>query len=327
MLTAVTGAAGFIGYNLLQALLAEGRPVRALIYGEGERERLAGLPVELIEADITQPQTLDAAFAGANVVYHLAGYIALRPEEAALAEKINIEGVQNVAAAAQAAGVRRLVHFSSFHALVQTPYDRPLREENPLVGRDSPIAYNRSKAEGERIIQKAIENGLDAVIIRPTAVVGINDFQPSAFGTALLDIAQRRMPVLVRGGCDWVDVRDLVAGAILAEKKGRTGAAYILGGSYATLQQIAEHIAEIAGVKPPWGYVPMWMAEMGVPLVGAWAKLSNTTPRLTRTSLDALRANPDIRHERAAQELGYRPRPLRDTLRDTLAWHGGQRFL
>ncbi|MCD4685577.1 MAG: NAD-dependent epimerase/dehydratase family protein [Anaerolineae bacterium] len=108
--------------------------------------------------------------------------------------------------------------------------------------------YDRSKALGEQLVQAAVAEGLDAIIVNPTGVIGSRDFGPSFFGTALLDLAQGTLPGLVGGGCDWVDVRDLVAGVLDAEQHAAPGAKYLLSGHWAALSALAEVIAEFTGV-------------------------------------------------------------------------------
>ncbi|HUJ76238.1 MAG TPA: NAD-dependent epimerase/dehydratase family protein, partial [bacterium] len=239
MLTVVTGANGHVGANLVRALLAEGRAVRVLVHEHDEA--LRGLQVEVVRGDVRDPVSLQRAFAGAEVVYHLAAIISIETGSWPALEPINVVGVHNMVQAALAAHVRRLVHFSSIHALEQTPFEQPVDENNPFVNaRHAP--YDRSKAAGEREVRRGIEQGLNAVIIAPTGIIGPYDYQPSHAGQMLLSLAERRMPALVNGGFDWVDVRDVVAGAMLAEQKAPAGAKYLLSGHWASLHDVAEQV-------------------------------------------------------------------------------------
>jgi len=321
MTVAVTGASGFVGVNLIQALLAEGRSVRAVIAGEQERPWLAGLDIEIVCADVRNPDEIRAALDGAEVVYHLAGIISLQPDDWPRVEAVNVRGVENVVEACLAHGVRRLVHFSSFHALVQEPLSLPLDETSPLITTPDAPPYNRSKALGELAVRAGIARGLDAVIVCPTGIIGPNDQHPSYFGQTLLDLCKGAMPALVAGGCDWVDVRDVVAGALAAERNAPTGAKYLLSGHWVTLPDLARVVEQITGRPTPRLVLPMWMVRAYTPLHQFISRRQGRVSRLTRVSLEALRGNPQGSHARAARELGYQPRPFRETMRDALAWY------
>jgi dihydroflavonol-4-reductase len=299
MTVAVTGAAGHVGANLVRALLAQGRPTRALVHRE--RQSLEGLDVEIAEGDIGDLDSLTRAFEGAEVVYHLAAHISILQSEWPLLEAVNVIGTRNVVAACMRCGVRRLVHFSTIHTLTQAPYDR-------------------SKAAADRELRRGIEKGLDAIIIIPTAVTGPYDYKPSHFGEALLRLAQGRLPSLVSGGFDWVDVRDVVQGAMRAEERAPAGADYILSGHWASLRQVARLVEEISGMPAPRFSSPMWLARVGAPFITAFDRLAGRRPLYTSVSLEALRDNRNISHRKASKELGYHPRPLRETIADTLSW-------
>ena len=217
MLTAVTDASGHIGANLVRALLKEGRPVRALV--NTDRKALNNLNVETVQCDVCDPYSLYRAFAGADVVYHLATTIALSMNDWPAVEAVNVTGTRNVVDACLKCGVRRLVHFSSIHALLQEPLNSPVNELRPLVDSEDCPPYDRSKAAGEREVRQGIEQGLDAIILNPTGVIGPHDYKLSYFGEVLLAMAQGKLPALVEGGFDWVDARDVVQGALRAEER------------------------------------------------------------------------------------------------------------
>jgi dihydroflavonol-4-reductase len=314
----VTGAAGHAGANLVRALATEGRPVRALVHLD--REALEGLAVEVVSGDICELDSLLKAFEGAEVVYHLAARISIGNDPWSLLEAVNVSGTRNVVEACLKCGVRRLVHFSSIHTLIDTATDVPLNESNPLVESRRYPPYDRSKAMAEREIQRGIGKGLDAIIISPTAIIGPHDYRPSHFGEALLRLANGRLPALVSGGFDWVDVRDVIKGAIRAEKMAPTGAKYLLSGHWVSLRQVAKMTEELTGVKAPGSVCPMWLARVGAPFITAFDLLVRRRPLYTSVSLQALRGHRHISHQKATRELGYNPRPFRETLIDTLKW-------
>jgi dihydroflavonol-4-reductase len=317
---AVTGAAGHIGANLVRELLARGYRVAALV--RKSSRALEGLEVERHSGDVLDTDSLCRAFAGAEQVYHLAAHVTIQPGKWETLRSVNVEGTRNVLQACRAEGVATLVHFSSIHALDMLPLGRPVTEENRLLAEGEGSEYDRSKALSERLVRGNDCQSLSTRILYPTAVVGPNDFSQSLTGHAIGQMASGRLPVLVQGGFDWVDARDVAAGAIDAVEKGANGDRYILSGHYRSVAELAQVISELSGVRAPFVTVPPWLAGLFTPLMAAWARLRGGEPLYTRESLTTLKANPDVSHALATQKLDYRPRPFEDSLRDTLAAAG-----
>lgn len=315
MTTVVTGASGHVGANLARALLARGRSVRAVV--RRDTRGIDGLALERAPGDVLDPESLDAAFLGADVVFHLAASIAIAAESPRSVEAVNVAGTRNVVEACIRRGVRRLVHFSSIHALSAHPTDEPIDETRPLAGREA-LLYDRTKAEGERRVLDGVARGLDAVIVNPAAVLGRHDYKPSAMGRVLIALARGRMPVIVEGGFDWVDVRDVVDGALAAEERGRCGERYLLTGEWSTVRDLAARVTALAGARPPLVTAPTWVALLAAPVAEAWCRATARPANFTRTSVTILRHHRHIRRDKAERELGYKPRPLDETLRDAL---------
>ncbi len=313
----VTGATGHLGCNLVRALLAKNRKVRVLIHNT--RLGIEGLDVETASGDVLDFDSLVKAFDSIEVVYHLAGYISLLPSDRPLMEAVNIQGVRNVVEACLRTGVRRLVHFSSVHAIKDVP-NGTVDETCSLV--DSPDAppYDRSKAAGEREVLKGLEKGLNAVIISPTGVIGPHDYRPSHFGQALIYMAQGKLPALIAGGFNWVDARDVVEGAIGAEQKAPAGSKYLLAGHWVPIPEIAAMVAEITGVPAPGFTCPPWLGLCGAPLLSTFDRLRGRQPLYTAMSIKSLQHHRHVSHQKASRELGYQPRHFRKTLEDTLKW-------
>jgi len=315
--TAVTGATGHVGANLVRALLAQGRPVRALVHRD--RRALEGLDVEIVQGDVRDPASLRRAFVDVEVVYHLAARISLLMTDWPLLEAVNVVGTRNVVEACLHRGAR-LVHCSSIHALVQEPLDVPVDESRPLADSHRHTPYDRSKAAGEREVRQGIARGLDGIIVNPTGIVGPYDYRPSYLGGVLLKIAQGQPLPLVNGGFNWVDARDVAQAAIRAEKEAPTGSRYILSGHWVSLRDLAATVEELTGLHRARAVFPLWLAYVGLPFTSAYARLTRQPLLYTRASLKAVRSNRSISHERASRDLGYRPRPFRETIADTLRW-------
>lgn len=321
----VTGATGHLGCNLVRGLIDHGYQVRALIHHY--RSGLDGLPVELVDGDICDIRTLVAAMTGIELVFHCAGFISILSSETERLENVNVMGVRNIIEACLQTGVRRLVHFSSIHALVQEPFDEPLDETRSLVTDPHRPPYDLSKAAGERAVQEALTRGLDVVVINPTGIIGPNDYRPSHFGQVLLDLCHHRLPALINAGFDWVDVRDVAEGAIRAAERAPKGSVYLLSGHWQKIGVIARQIEALTGIRTPRICLPMQVCIIAAPFATGWAHLLHQRAVFTSVSLEALHSNRHISHERASTELQYESRPLEQTIEDTLRWFAAQRMI
>ncbi len=321
MTVVVTGASGHLGANLVRTLLARGEQVRVLVHRSSAALAEVEDRIERVEGSVCEPDSLGPAFAGAKRVYHLAGVISIDGDPDGRVHQVNVEGTRNVARACLEHGVARLVHVSSVHAFDMDPRDEVLDERRRQVADSrSHSAYDRSKALGERAVRETVDAGLDAVIVNPTGIMGPVDYGPSRLGQLLGDLAGNRLPALLDGGFDFVDVRDVADGTIAAAERGRKGHNYILGNTWYSLRELAELVARIGGGRPPILVTPVWAARLGVPFARVAAKLSKTDPLFTRESLEVLVSNRSISSAKARAELGYSPRPLAKTIADTLAW-------
>ncbi|MEM9461959.1 MAG: NAD-dependent epimerase/dehydratase family protein [Myxococcota bacterium] len=317
---AITGATGHLGSSLVRQLVERGERVRVLVRSP-EPAELRGLDnVEQVRGDLTTGAGLDALLHGVDLLYHLAAQISIVGPMDGMVDAVNVQGVRRVTAAALRAGVRRMVHCCSVHVFEPEPFELPADEMRPRVRRGHAPAYDVSKAEGEAIVREAIEDGLDAVIVHPSAVLGPFDYRPSRMGHVLLKLYRRRLPALLPGGFDFVDARDVSAGMIAAAERGRTNQSYLLTGRYLSIIELADRVARLTGVARPRLVAPRWLAELGAPVMDLVSGVLDAEPLYTSESLMPLRLRIAYDHRKAARELGYRIRPIDDTLRDVYAW-------
>lgn len=315
----VTGASGHLGLTLVRRLLDDGRHVRTL--SRYRTPYLADLPIEFVDGDLGNELSLHRAFDGVDVVYHAAGLISLDPRAWPALRAINVEGTRTIVSLCQAHQVQRLIHISSLEVFRTAPLTQSLDEMRPLIAEDFPLPYPRSKLLSQRIVQQAIANGLDAVIVVPSGMVGPNDYKLSAANAFILQLARGEVPGLINGGYDWVDVRDVAAGAVRAELVAPAGATYILSNQWASVRTIAKMVEAAGGARGPRFTFPVWMAYLGIGPLHLWAALRGQRTLFTRQSLGAaLTSNHHIRHDHATADLGYQPRPLAETVTDTVRW-------
>jgi dihydroflavonol-4-reductase len=162
---------------------------------------------------------------------------------------------------------------------------------------------------------------MDGLIINPTSVVGPFDFRPSLVGKAIIQICQNKLPGLVAGGYDWVDARDVALGTMQAIEKGRRGERYLLSGKWLSLLDLVKLISQFYPVRNNHVILPYWLAELGVPFLKLYAFLRRTDPLYTHESLDIIKhSHRMISSDKAQKELGYHPRPIEMTVKDTIEW-------
>lgn len=316
----VTGATGHIGNVLVRELLARGEQVRVLIAPGDDDRALRGLAVERVEGDIRNPASLSPVFAGAKRVFHLAGIISIVPGQSQLLDDVNVSGTNNVAQMCIEQGVERLLYTSSIHALVEPPHGILFNEDGGFDPARVVGDYARSKAQASLAVLDAASQGLDAVIVCPTGVIGPFDYKPSEMGQLILDYTRGDLPASTEGAYDFVDVRDVVAGHILAAEKGRPREAYILSGEQISVQQIMTTLYGLTGIKPPSLIVPTWAARLAARVNPWYCRLTNTRPRFTEDSIYLLSSNSHISSAKARRELGFSSRPLSVSIADSLQW-------
>lgn len=323
MSVVVTGATGHLGNVLVRELVSKGEKVKVLIPTFEDTTSIEGLDVERVEGDVLDTESLRHAFEGAQTVYHLAGILFTSPRKSILLYRVNVDGTRNVAAACMECGVSRMVHTSSIQALVQPPKGVLIDETSPFDPARVTGHYAKSKAMASLEVLSAVKRGLDAVIVCPTGAIGPYDFKPSKMGSWFLQVATNKMDgriYTVGGTYDFVDVRDLAGAQIAAAQKGRTGEVYILSGEPLDQQGQIGILQEAAGVNGRCYGISPWQLWMMAWIAHVYNWIRNTTPGVTLDEARIVTGNTMISHEKATRELGYAPRPMKETMLDTIQW-------
>jgi dihydroflavonol-4-reductase len=321
----VTGATGHIGNALVRKLLSRGEKVRALIMKEEDTSSIRDLRLECVEGDVLDPASLQPALAGVDTVYHLAGIISIMPGKNPFVWKINVEGTRNVIEAARRAGIRRLLYTSSIHAVKRAPHGVVIDESLGFDPNNSYGEYDRSKAAASLEVQRAALEDLDAVIVCPTGVIGPYDFRGSEMGEVIRGAAEAHTMFYVEGAYDFVDVRDVADGMIAAAEHGRRGESYILGGDKISMRYMLETVRKVTGKDFNSIKIPFSLAKFAARFTPWYYRRTKTKPRFTPYSLEVLQSNSDISHKKAEHELGFKPRPITETIADTVRWYSENR--
>jgi dihydroflavonol-4-reductase len=316
----VTGATGHIGNVLVRKLLAQGEKVRALVWRDEDTTPIRGLDIDKVEGDVLDPVSLEPALRGVDTVYHLAGIISIMPGRNPLVWQVNVEGTRNVLEASRRAHVRRLIYTSSIHAIARAPNGVEMDESLGFDVHNPYGEYDRSKAMASIEVQKAAAEGLDAVIVCPTGVIGPYDFRGSEMGEVIRGAAEAHPMFYVEGAYDFVDVRDVADGMIAAEKHGRKGESYILSGQKLSVRYLLATVREVTGKAFSSVKIPFSLAEFAAYFTPWYYRKTQSKPRFTPYSLEVLQSNSDISHKKAAFELGYKSRPIYESIADTVRW-------
>ncbi len=245
MKIAVTGASGHIGINLIPELIKTGYEVRILSHRN--EEVLKEFEVPVVKGDLLKPDSLTPFIDGADVIIHLAAVVTIhkRSQEAL---KVNVQGTKNLLDAAQKKGVRKFIFFSSIHSLDVNPLDQVL-DESRVYNLHSPFDYDNSKVIGEQMVLDANSNVFETVILNPTSVVGPMDYKPSLMGKAVIQLYKGKIPALLKGGYNWVDVRDVVKATLAAIPLSLPNQKFILAGHWKSMTDLGKAVEKVGG-KP-----------------------------------------------------------------------------
>lgn len=322
-----TGCTGFIGGHVVRALVADGHDVRCLARPASSRPPLpAG--ARWVEGDVRSSADLRGAVVGCEAVVHTAALYALWGRDPRLFYETNVEGTRRVLEAARAAGVRRLVYTSSVSCVGEAPPGGLADEDTPATERDLIGDYKRSKWQAEQVALEFARMGLEVVAVLPASTIGPGDARPTPTGRIIRDFLDGRMPRFIDTPMSFVDVRDVAAGHALALRRGQSGRRYILTNREGNvgLGQFLRLVAEVADLPPPRGPLPYWVAWMAGAVSTLVADhLTGTEPGIPLDGVKMATHRMQFDPRRAIEELGLPQTPLRDTVRDAVAWFRGER--
>ncbi|HEY9613845.1 hopanoid-associated sugar epimerase, partial [Allocoleopsis sp.] len=322
----VTGGTGFIGANLVRLLIQEGYAVKALVRPSSCLDNLQSLDVEIVQGDLNDTE-LGRQMEGCQALFHVAAHYSLWQADQEALYRHNVLGTRNVLAAARQVGIERTVYTSSVAAIgvgapgeiVDETHQSPV---DTLVGH-----YKKSKFLAEQEARKAVEAGQDVIIVNPSSPIGPFDIKPTPTGDIILRFLRREMPFYLDTGLNFIDVRDVAWGHLLALKRGKTGDRYILGHRNLTLKQLLDQLAQLTGISAPKHTVPAWL-----PLSVAWIDERILAPlgKTPDVPLDGVRmARQKMYYDasKAVRELGLPQSPLETALKDAVDWFVEQGYV
>lgn len=322
----VTGATGFLGANLAEALVERGIRVRALLRNGSSKRALAGIPYEEVLGDVTgEVDTLAHAMEGCGCVFHVAARIQYHrfPDEL---YTVNVGGTRNVCQAALQAGIPRLIYTSSLSAMGVSRNQEPLTEESVFELEPEEFPYGHSKLLGEVEVKRAIDQGLSAVILNPATLFGPRDVNRNA-GAMVIQAAQGRLRFFPPGGSNFIAVRDVVEGHLAALEKGITGERYILGNRNLTYREVFSLVCKVLGKPVPHISIPS--TALKVASVGVGVLRRSTGLPLPVDANQVLMSMRTIYADssKAVRELGLPQSSLESAIEETHRWYLANGYL
>jgi dihydroflavonol-4-reductase len=321
----VTGATGFLGGHVARQLIQRGQRVRVLLRDRHRPVALEGLQYEIAQGDVRDDVAVARAVDGCRHVYHAAAAIVFWcANQRALDDlrEINVGGTRTVLRAAEAAGVERVLHVSTVDAIGLPPPGSIADEQTDFAPGRIDTPYAETKREAEHVAREA---AVWTVVVNPGFLVGPFDSKPSSGRLLMPLMTGRVVGYPVRGGNNFVDVRDVATGAIAALERGRRGERYILGGINLSYRDLFDRALSVLERRPLRLPLPCWTVRGAGIVSDAVGSLTGHEPPLTASMARLACADHFYRSDKAIRELGYTPSPLGQALRDAFAWYAGFR--
>lgn len=319
----VTGATGFLGRAVVEELARRDAQVRALVLPDDPYAHLLPKKVRSIAGDVCDKDALASFFADADsrtCVIHCAGIVSVASRPGPKLYQVNVGGTWRILRQCIAHSVGKMIYVSSVHAIPEKPKGCLITEDckfSPgLVDGD----YAKSKATATDLVLDAAAQGLNASIIFPSGIIGPGDVQGGSFTSMAKSFLAGRLPFAVRGGYDFVDVRDVAKGILACSESGEPGKGYILSGHYITIRKMLQLVGKAAKLKYRPVCLPLGLARLAAPYCERRSLKDRKPLFFTPYSVAVLASNGQFSHAAASERFAYQPRPMGETLRDMAVW-------
>lgn len=329
----VTGAAGFLGSNIVRQLVDKKEKVRAFVLPNDESKKYLPKEVEIYEGDLCDIDSLEKFFTVPSnvetICLHLASIVTVNPEYDQKVMDVNVGGTKNIIKLClEHKECKKMVYCSSTGALKELPKGTKIKEQEKLSKEGLLDCYSQSKALATQAVLDAVkENDLNACVVHPSGILGPVDYAIGETTKVQLQIINGQMPAGINGSFNLSDVRDLATATINAVEKGRKGECYILANEEITFKRFSKLVAKEAGVKPIKMFLPIWFANFIAKLAEKQAKKKGTQPLMTTFSVYNLARNNSFDYSKAVKELDYKTRPVEETIRDEINWYKEAGFI
>lgn len=321
----ITGANGFLGNNIIRILEKDAdNEIRAFILKDDSIKSLENLNCKIYYGDVTNKESLSSIFENTNgkevLVIHCAAIVYIKSKYNPLIYNVNVNGTKNIVDKVLELNAK-LVYVSSVHAIPEKPNNDLITEVTNFNPDDVYGLYAKTKAEAAKYVMDAIKNkNLNACIVHPSGIIGPNDFGNSHLTQLIKVVSSGKLFACVKGGYDFVDVRDVAKGVTNACKNGIKGECYILSNRYITIKELCDLICDLQKRKRIKIILPISIAKLIAPLFELYYNLKKETPLFTKYSLYTLSSNANFSNKKARQYLDFKNRSIEDTIKDTTKW-------
>lgn len=316
----ITGANGFLGSWLTKALLKEGHDVYCLVRKNSDLSELQDVQPNYLFGDVTNKASLQKAFQGMDVVFHLAGLVAYKKSDRQKMDLVNVQGTQNVVDVIEELKIPKLIHISSVVAVGASMSPNEILDENSEYKiANLNLGYFETKKQAEEIVHQAtLENRIHAVIVNPSTIYGYGDAKKGS-RKMQVKVAQGKFPFYTSGGVNVVAVEDVVNGILSAWKIGKNGERYILAGENITIQQLFSLIAKSAGIQPPRYLLPNWLL-FAIGYVNDFLEVFNVKGPISKENANTATMYHWFKNDKAKKELNFNPRPAEEAVKKSVDW-------
>ncbi len=315
----VTGATGHIGNVLVKDLYDQGHTIKMLVLPHDD-VRFVEPYGEVVAGNILDVAFLRREIRDVDVVFHLAGIVEIGSGKKKLLWQVNVQGTKNIVDVCLENKIRRLVYTSSVHALKELPHGIIQAETDYFDPKTVKGTYAKTKAEATAYVLSKKNMGLEIIVVHPSGVIGPNDYKLSNVSQMFIDFLMGRLSAYLKGGYNFVDVRDLAVGIRRAAEVGRAGECYILSGSEITVKQLLDEIALASGRKRVKTKLAYWFILAMSYFAEAYYLVAKQKPLFTHYSIVVLHSNYHFSNAKAVRELGFHTRDIAETIRDTMAF-------
>lgn len=321
----ITGIAGFVGVNLINELDKEKdiKVIGFVLPSEKDFSFLKKDYITLVEGNILNEDDVEKFLSlrgeGEKIIIHLAGRITTLKRGDPLTSQINVEGTKNIVDVANKIGdFSKFIYISSVDALPKHRNEEDIFEVDRYDESKVDGVYSKSKAIASNFVLDNFKN--NSVIVLPSAIMGPNDVRCAPINNAIKRFLNDKLPAITKGGYNIVDVRDVAKGILLASKLGKDKQSYLLTGEYVSVKYLIKQTALVSNKKPVTTTVPHFAIKLASPSICLHSKIHHKTPLFTGFSMDCLKQNSRYNYKKAATELGYKARPIEETISDTVKW-------
>ncbi|NEP43731.1 MAG: SDR family oxidoreductase [Okeania sp. SIO2H7] len=321
----VTGSTGLLGNNLVRLLVAQGYEVKALTRSlEKASKVFQNLPITFVRGDMENIDGFAEELKDCDVLFHCAAYFQEYYQPGnhwQTLERINIKGTVQLLEVAEKQGIKKVIYVSSSGVIGKNSDGTPGDETTPPSGVSYSNLYFKSKVLAEEAVYEFLKNSnLNVVLILPGWMFGPGDISPTSSGQLLLDLLGKKMPGIIPGGVNMVDVRDVVQTTINAVEKGKSGDRYLAAGHHLSMKTLAETFEAVTGVSVPKRSIPYFVLRLLAFFSGIYARLTGKPVLISRDGIEIVRANVMVSSDKAIRELDATFRPFEETIRDEIAW-------